>query len=71
MKTASDNPPQLPLAKESDELRLSARLIAGPSRSLHTVSGIEDHGPPKIPHNRKTAHVDDEVVISKRRAALR
>ena len=38
---------------------------------LEAVRHVEDHRPPQLAHHRKRAHVDHEVVVAEREAALR
>src|SRR5690242_8987851 len=49
----------------------AARPAHALSRTLHTVGGVEDHGNVAgRAHAAKTAHVDDEITISKEAASL-
>src|ERR1051325_1838571 len=54
-----------------DVLRLPARCITEPARQLQRVRHVKNHRHAKPAHDRKGAHIDDEVVITKARTAFR
>lgn len=56
--------------KRLDELGLPPRRRAGRPGQLNTVRSIEDNRPSEIAHDDESSHIDDEVVIPKRRPAL-
>ena len=52
-------------------LALAAALAAARAGQLHRMRRIEHRRKSVLPHDRKRAHVHDEVLITKGRAALR
>src|SRR5258706_5852257 len=53
-----------------NKLWLTASSITFSSRQLNRVGYIEYDRVSKSPHDRKGPHIDDEIMITKRRAAL-
>ena len=43
---------------------------AGGSGELHAVGGVEHHGPAEAAHDGEAAHIDDQIVVAERSAAL-
>src|ERR1043165_6286 len=54
-----------------DVLRLPARCTPQSARQLQAVRHVEDDGDAETAHDRKRAHVNDEVVVAEAEAALR
>src|SRR4029078_9123861 len=54
-----------------DVLGLSARCMPQPARQLQRMRYIKNYGHAKFAHDRKRAHVDHQIVITKTRAAFR
>ena len=53
-----------------DELRLARRDAVARARQLQAVRDVVDDGIAERAHDRKRAHVDDEVVVAEAEAAL-
>src|ERR1043165_407166 len=53
-----------------DVLRLPARCTPQSARQLQAVRHVEDYGDAETAHDRKRAHVNDEVVVAEAEAAL-
>src|ERR1043166_9158107 len=56
--------------QDRSELALAAGLIAARPRQLDRMRGVEDNRVPELTQDGNRAHVRDEVVVAKRRAAL-
>ena len=52
------------------ELRRATGLLPFTARLLHRMRDVVDHRRAEAAHDRERAHVDDEVLIAERRAAL-
>ncbi len=50
---------------------LAPRGRAHSARELHRVRGVEDHRKTHLPHDGQRADIENEVVVSERRSALR
>ena len=53
-----------------DELRLAGRDAVAGARQLQAVRHVEDDRVAEAAHDRERAHVDHEVVVAERGAAL-
>ena len=72
----STKTPEMPVATAADgqrldELRLASRYAARAAGKLDAVGGIENHRPSGLRHDPQAAHIDDQIVVSERRSALR
>src|SRR4051794_33741750 len=54
-----------------DELRLPSGSRAGRARKLYAMGRIEHDRPPGVAHDLQPTHIDDEIVVTERRPALR
>ena len=53
-----------------DKFRLAAARAALPSRQLHRMRHVKNDRIAGLRHDRKRAHIDNEIVVPKRRASL-
>src|SRR6185503_16013662 len=56
--------------ERGDELRLASGNGSGSARKLHAVGGVEDDGPTEAAHDGEAAHIDHQIVVAERAAAL-
>ena len=72
----SRNTPSTPAATPADASgsmysRQARRDAVAAARQLQAVRHVEDDRPAELPHHRKRAHVDDEVVVAEARSRAR
>src|SRR6266850_4232876 len=53
-----------------DKFTLAAGFGSSAARQLHTMGGVEDHRIAEAPKDREGPHIDDEIVVAKRRSSF-